>query len=257
MKKQFILNEPHFRVENIAIVSVSRNKKYRYSYKNGRDTHGFVYLVRGKMYDEFSSTNIEKIELSAGEMIFIPKGTSYIGNYLEDKTELRIIQFDISSGSLPDYLRYPVKINIPDARERIEAFFNDDEMGSNHSFYYLSCIYGLLWTIDKHYTRIQTKYIKLNKALSDLWENPNKNHPISHYAELCSMSEVNFRRLFREYTGKTPIEYRNDLRLDAARAKIKSGEYNVSEASESVGFTNLSFFIRLYKKKYGHTPGNE
>ena len=26
------------------------------------------------------------------------------------------------------------------------------------------------------------------------------------------------------------------------------------EAAESVGFTNRSFFIRLYKRKYGHTP---
>jgi AraC-like DNA-binding protein len=35
---------------------------------------------------------------------------------------------------------------------------------------------------------------------------------------------------------------------------LQSGEYNVSEAAFESGFTNLSFFIRLYKKKYGHTP---
>jgi len=68
---------------------------------------------------------------------------------------------------------------------------------------------------------------------------------------------VNFRRLFRGYTGSSPIEYRNDLRLSSARAKLQSGEYNVTEAAESCGFSNLSFFIRLYKKKFGYTPKQE
>ena len=71
------------------------------------------------------------------------------------------------------------------------------------------------------------------------------------------MSEVNFRRLFKEYTGKSPVEYRNDIRLKNAKIKLQSGEYNVSEAAYESGFSNLSFFIRLYKKKYGHTPKKE
>jgi len=71
------------------------------------------------------------------------------------------------------------------------------------------------------------------------------------------MSEVNFRRLFREYTGMSPIDYRNDLRLKNARAMLASGEYNVTEAAEASGFSNLPFFIRLYKKKFGHTPKKE
>jgi len=71
------------------------------------------------------------------------------------------------------------------------------------------------------------------------------------------MSEVNFRRLFREYRNQSPIEYRNELRLQNAQIKLQSGEYNVSETAQLCGFSNLSFFIRLYKKKYGHTPKQE
>ena len=55
----------------------------------------------------------------------------------------------------------------------------------------------------------------------------------------------------------SPIEDRNHVRLNMARAKLQSGEYNVFEAAQAVGFSNLSFFIRLYKKKFGHTPGHE
>ena len=68
------------------------------------------------------------------------------------------------------------------------------------------------------------------------------------------MSEVNFRRMFKEYTGRSPIEYRNDIRLSRARAMLLSREFNVAETAEICGFSNLSFFIRLYKKRFGHTP---
>ena len=71
------------------------------------------------------------------------------------------------------------------------------------------------------------------------------------------MSEVSFRRSFREYTGLSPIDYRNAIRLSNAKSKLQSGAYNVSEAAYESGFSNLSFFIRLYKKKYGHTPKKE
>ena len=83
------------------------------------------------------------------------------------------------------------------------------------------------------------------------------NARIEHYAALCGMSESGFRRLFREYCGCSPLEYRNALRLERARTLLQSGDYNVSEAAEKVGFSNLSFFIRSYKKKFGHTPKKE
>ena len=68
------------------------------------------------------------------------------------------------------------------------------------------------------------------------------------------MSEAGFRRLFREYMGASPVDHRNEIRLLHAKSKLQSGEYNVSEAAYESGFSNLSFFIRLYKKKFGYTP---
>jgi AraC-like DNA-binding protein len=38
---------------------------------------------------------------------------------------------------------------------------------------------------------------------------------------------------------------------------LKSGEYNVSESATASGFSNLSLFTKLYKKKYGITPKKE
>ena len=128
---------------------------------------------------------------------------------------------------------------------------------SYHPFYYLSCFYELLWRIDECCASIPKKYRKLQPALVEMLEHWMDHQRISYYADLCGMSEAGFRRLFREYMGVSPIDYRNDIRLINARNKLQSGEYNVSEAAYESGFSNLSFFIRLYKKKFGYTPKKE
>ena len=182
----------------------------------------------------------------------------YTGTYTEDGTQVKIIQFDLIHGELPPYLSKPVKIGIPRAHEWIEPFFQRvEERDFCHPFYYLSCLYGLLWQIDENCVSIPQKYKKLRPALSEMPKDWRKNRKIAYYAELCDMSESAFRRLFREYMGVSPIDYRNDLRLTHAKNKLQSGEFNVSDAAYDSGFSNLSFFIRLYKKKYGHTPKKE
>ncbi len=252
------LQQPDFTVENIDIVNVVREKNYTHSYRNGRLKHGFLYLVKGSMTYEFFGCGVDKLELQKGDFLFVPKGCKYIGMYTQDDTEIKIVQFDIATGTLPPYLSTPVKIALPYAKESMDAFFSTyGNSAPRHPFYYLSCLYQLLWQVDALYSHASRKYDRLKNALHAMNEEYYQNRSVAYYADLCNMSEVNFRRLFREYTGCAPIAYRNDLRLHMARAKLQSGEYNVSETAESCGFTNLSFFIRLYKQKFGYTPKKE
>ena len=254
MRYEHGLQAPDFTVKNIDILIVSRPKGYRYSHRKGRAKHGFVYTVRGMMRDSFCDNNENYIDAKAGELVFFPQNSAYTGIYLEEDTEIKIVQFDIADGVLPEYLTYPHKISLPEADERINAFFRP---GNNHPFYYLACLYKLLWQVDETYSKTPTTYKKLQAALAEISTNYATSRPISEYAELCGMSEVNFRRLFHKYTGKSPIQHRNEIRLENARIMLQSGEFNVSEAAEACGFSSLSFFIRLYKKKFGYTPKKE
>lgn len=250
MHNEYNLETPNFTVANIDVLNVIRGKDYKHSHRNGRLKHGFIYVVSGAMCCSFH----ENFTVTAGQLLFIPQNLVYTTTYLESQTQIKIVQFSLTSGSLPDYLSLPHIIDLPNAQELIDPFFRNE---SSHPFYYLSCLYELLWRIDEQKSKIPTKYKKLKPVLSEISANYTQNEKIAHYAAVCGMSEPNFRRLFREYTGQSPVDYRNALRLNDARIKLQSGEYNVSEAAESSGFSNLSFFIRLYKKKYGYTPKKE
>ena len=258
MRFEYNLQKPVFSVKNIDILNVRRPKGYKHSYRNGRSKNGFIYTVHGMMSDVFSEERFGTVCVGAGELIFIPKDCSYDGIYLEEGTEIKIVQFDLAEGELPDYLSKPHKIDLPNARELIEDFFRSIQNSTDsHPFHILSCLYAFLWQIDIAHTKLPTKFKRLQPALSEMSLHCEQNEKISHYSMLCDMSEVNFRRLFTEYTGQTPIEYRNNLRLNRARELLHSSEYNVCEVAEFTGFSNTSFFIRLYKKKYGITPKKE
>lgn len=258
MRYEYKLKEPRFSIENIDILNVQRQKGFKHFYRNGRIKNGFVYNVQGRLKYTFINSVEKDITVEKDELIFIPQGTVYYVTYLEEGTETKIVQFDVKSGVLPRYLATPCKISFPDVGEQINAFFKPIKNHVfGHPFYYLSQFFSLLWKIDETVSKTPTKYKKLRSAIAQINERYNENEKVSYYAELCNMSEVSFRRLFREYTGQSPIDYRNGIRLENAKIKLQSGEFNVSEAAEASGFTNLSFFIRLYKKKYGVTPKKE
>ena len=258
MRFEHNLQPPGFTVHNIDVLQVSREAGYTHSYRSGRAKHGFILVLSGAVLFTLLQENTDTLQAVAGQLVFIPQDTAYTCTYQEEDTQTRVVQFDLSSGELPSYLQQCTLLPLPNAGELIGAFFLP--IGNHpfaHPFYSLSCFYNLLWQLDEQCTKIPSKYKKLLPALSALSACCEENRPIPYYAALCKMSEPNFRRLFREYTGQSPVEYRNALRLNAARVRLQSGEYNVSEAADAAGFSNLSFFIRLYKKKYGYTPKKE
>ena len=257
MKHTYFLDNPNFTVENINFENVARDKGFKYHHKC-RIHSAFIYVVSGRMQYVFSNNNKKPILVHTNELIFVPQNSDYVGIYDDENTEIKLIQFDIFGENIPSYLRVPQKIELPKIAESVNAFFKPLMTGTTiHPFYYLSKLYELLWMIDSNFVKPPSKYKKLQPAFSEIAEHFERNEKISYYASLCGISETTFRKLFHEYTGQSPITYRNHIRLNDAKRKLQSGMYTVSEVAELTGFTNLSFFTRLYKAEFGHTPKDE
>lgn len=76
-------------------------------------------------------------------------------------------------------------------------------------------------------------------------------------ASLCGLSRDYFGRVFKSAIGMTPVQYQNECRVRIADVLLRSGDYTVSEIAEKVGFEDVSYFIRVYKKIRGFSPGNK
>lgn len=77
---------------------------------------------------------------------------------------------------------------------------------------------------------------------------------IETIADFCDYSQSHFMKYFKNAMGTSFIDYLNDYRLMMAARLLLSSDSSVLSISEEVGFENLSYFNRSFKKKFGKTP---
>ncbi len=95
---------------------------------------------------------------------------------------------------------------------------------------------------------------KLKQIITWVKEHYQEQISIQEGAKLLGYSEAHFMRIFKQETGQTFVHFLNEYRLAAASYYIKETNDSISKIAESCGFENLSYFIRIFKKKYGVSP---
>ena len=77
---------------------------------------------------------------------------------------------------------------------------------------------------------------------------------VSELAKICYFSDYHFMRFFKKHMNMTCVEYINNLRLEKSVELFEQGNTSILDVSLSVGFHNLSYFHRAFKRKYHMTP---
>lgn len=122
-----------------------------------------------------------------------------------------------------------------------------------------SCLFGFMYAIlrsaedektdknDKNLDRIKDviKYIETHFG-----------RPISidEISGVCGFSSSHFMKFFKNIMGSSFVEYLNDYRLSMASRMLIDSDDTVLTIAADCGYENLSYFNRLFKRKYGVTP---
>jgi AraC-like DNA-binding protein len=77
---------------------------------------------------------------------------------------------------------------------------------------------------------------------------------ISDLAELVGLSCGHLHRAFRATTGKTPLAFINERRIEQAMAMLAQDHASVAEVSLRCGFLSPSHFARLFRRSTGVSP---
>lgn len=103
---------------------------------------------------------------------------------------------------------------------------------------------------------LQTKSLEKIKTILKYVEEHYADHiTIDDMAAITFYSKSHFMKFFKAHMGSGFIEYLNDYRLTMAERLLKTSDASVLEIAEMSGFDNLSYFNRIFKKKYGESPG--
>lgn len=97
--------------------------------------------------------------------------------------------------------------------------------------------------------------IKLKKILSFLRENYDKPITLETISDTAKISPKYLGSFFKSMTGKTPIEYLIEYRIEKAAHKLMYTDMQVTDIAYLCGFSDLSYFIKTFKKLKGISPG--
>ena len=72
--------------------------------------------------------------------------------------------------------------------------------------------------------------------------------------KVAHMSKSSLTRMFKDELGVTPMEYVINQRLQHAKELLRMTK-SVKESCFGAGFTDVNYFVRIFRRKEGMTPG--
>jgi AraC-like DNA-binding protein len=77
---------------------------------------------------------------------------------------------------------------------------------------------------------------------------------LPRFVQLCGRSQEHASRSLRRFYGVTPSALVNRLRLAEATRLLRNTEMKVLPVALATGFNNMSYFLQLFRVRYGCTP---
>lgn len=119
-----------------------------------------------------------------------------------------------------------------------------------------SVIYQMLGlACQRQRKRVVSHKFKYIQEGIELMEN-NSDKTLNEIAQICGVSEGYFRKLFREYSGENPIEFRQKHRIEKAKQLLLLDTHSIGEIAEELNFSDIYHFSKTFKKITGISPQN-
>ena len=94
----------------------------------------------------------------------------------------------------------------------------------------------------------------MERAAELLGKKPEAKLSMPGVAAALNMSYANFRRVFTEYYGVSPVKYRIRKKLEQAQKLLRSGGRTVKEVAELFGYADQYVFSKQFKAHVGINP---
>ncbi len=94
----------------------------------------------------------------------------------------------------------------------------------------------------------------LTSAMLYMSEHFHEDVDLVKCAALAHLSVSRFSHLFTQKLGISPYKFVLSLRMDEAKELLLYSSMNVREICESVGFSDPSYFSRMFRKYTGYSP---
>lgn len=225
-------------------------------------TEGSLFMIHG-----------QEFEVKSGEVLLIEKGIMHGGTKVSSNTFFwlhfmgEVLSFDTENAAreyclnnekcifLPQYfcVKDIDRLTVMLGEINHYRFEVEKDLVKNYLtaafIAELSFQYGesfLAYSEDKRFSEI-LGYVNLNVT---------KNFTVSELAERFSYNTKYLSGLFKKFTGKTPVAYVTERKIELAKRLLVSGNESVKTIAKEIGFVDEYYFMKVFKKYTNMTPKN-
>ena len=220
----------------------------------------FAYIQEG--YADFFVNECRIVRARPHDVVFIPPETAYHSIWPEQcclfVIDVKMDDFVTSMQNYGDEIRILYTDTTGVLEESIEKF--QENSADENSYMWMervSIVAHILSTIVRTQQERMNTHSQISQSIVYLHYNYEKDTSVGKLAEMCSFSESQFRRLFKEYYGVSPIHYRNRLRMKHAERLMHDGNMTTAQVARNVGIDDVKYFTKLYKRYIGKSPNRK
>lgn len=105
------------------------------------------------------------------------------------------------------------------------------------------------------YNNLIYKSLIIENTILFIKEHYSENLKIKNVAQRAYISETYFSKIFKEQTGKTFVEYLQDIRINAACALLVNTRLTISDIADECGYSDIKYFYKIFFRIKKLTPG--
>ncbi|UZR94724.1 helix-turn-helix domain-containing protein [Chondrinema litorale] len=235
-------------------------------------SHAISFVQSGEQIINFY--NGEEVRIKAKELVIIPRGVYYISDLISSGEQFKSLLFYFDDDIIHQFLsslnhsEYQRKAtsqhllinNSPNLNtfctSLISIYKNSSYQQSALAAIKILELLHLLHQNNKDLIAFlfQLTLPQKRNIKSFMQKNFDKPLKIEDYAYLTGRSESTFRRDFKSAFEITPQKWLKVKRIEKALSILKNKEISVTELAFEVGYENISYFIKEFKKETGETP---
>ena len=203
---------------------------------------------------EFRVTGIEKLEMgyvhfdcynASGELV--PPANVAVEALRCDATDPHLFEFGIRRLF---YLLHRLR-----EANRLQGKRIESQM--SHLLHVLLCEYAffLAEAPQAAANGLEARHLQMTTAATAwIYQHPDLNCSIEELASRFGYNARYFCRIFAQLTGRTPRQIIIQAKIDHAKQLLGKSAMNISEIAESLGYCNIYYFSRQFRKEVGICP---
>lgn len=251
----------------------SHHVRYQMPY-HWHNEHEIIHLLSGTLHVTLDD---RAFDMAAGDVLYIPTGAMHGGTpknctyecvvfdmrlLLKCNDHCKMLVGDVINRTVHVNPFFPeghkvIRHTIPPMFEALRSKCPGAELIT------LGCLFQFLGEVYKHdaYTREEEnepdgrRIVQLRDVFETIESEYASDLTLAKLAAKVHMTPKYFCRIFKEATHWTPMSYLNYYRIEMACCAMAATDRTVTEIAQDVGFADINYFIRAFKKHKGVTPG--